>query len=55
VCVRSLFLLYAIHRFYLPARTVLATHAAYIPFDGYTHLLNRRFEEAISEFFASFP
>jgi hypothetical protein len=51
--VRALFFLYAIHRFYLPAHYP-ATHAAYIPFDGYTHLLNRRFEEAISEFLRAF-
>lgn len=51
--VRALFFLYAIHRFYLPAHYP-ATHAAYIPFDGYTHLLNRRFEEAISEFVRAF-
>ncbi|MFM7679466.1 MAG: UTP--glucose-1-phosphate uridylyltransferase, partial [Roseiflexaceae bacterium] len=51
--VRALFFLYAIHRFYLPAHYP-ATHAAYIPFDGYTHLLNRRFEEAISEFLRAY-
>ncbi len=50
--VRALFFLYAIHRFYLPAK--LKTHAAsanaLIPFKGYEHLLQRRFEEAIDVF-----
>jgi hypothetical protein len=50
--VRALFFLYAIHRFYLPAK--LKTHAtsanALIPFNGYEHLLQRRFEEAIDVF-----
>jgi len=50
--VRALFFLYAIHRFYLPAK--LKSHAAsanaLIPFNGYEHLLQRRFEEAIEVF-----
>jgi hypothetical protein len=50
--VRALFFLYAIHRFYLPAK--LKSHAAsanaLIPFNGYEHLLQRRFEEAIDVF-----
>jgi len=50
--VRALFFLYAIHRFYLPAN--LKSHAAsanaLIPFNGYEHLLQRRFEEAIDVF-----
>jgi len=47
--VRALFFLYAICRFHLPGK-LPANKAALIPFAGYTHLLNRRFEEAIDEF-----
>ncbi len=47
--VRALFFLYAIHRFYLPATPGVAPRGL-IPFEGYTHLLNRRFEEAIKVF-----
>lgn len=45
--VRALFFLYAIYRFHLqlPAR-------GFIPFAGYEHLLQRRFEEAIDCFLA---
>ncbi len=54
--VRALFFLYAIHRFHLPGK--LATPAAtpeaskpgLIPFKGFEHLLQRRFEEAIDVF-----
>ena len=47
--VRALFFLYAIHRFHLPGK--LAGHTAgHIPFKGYNHLLQRRFEEAIETF-----
>lgn len=49
--VRALFFLYAIHRFHLPLKTAAAHHAR-IPFTGYTHLLERRFEEAIRTFAA---
>ena len=49
--VRALFFLYAIHRFHLPDKPGLQTHSL-IPFDGYTHLLQRRFEEAIEIFLA---
>jgi REP element-mobilizing transposase RayT len=52
--VRTLFFLYAIHRFHLPAKleTKRAEHGApgLIPFQGYEHLLQRRFEEAINNF-----
>src|SRR5713226_9726535 len=61
--VRALFFLYAIHRFHLPLRLASATpntpHATHlpphasrplIPFKGYEHLLQRRFEEAIDVF-----
>ncbi|HVF10894.1 MAG TPA: UTP--glucose-1-phosphate uridylyltransferase, partial [Abditibacteriaceae bacterium] len=47
--VRAYFFLYAIHRFYLPARSDLPASGR-IPFDGYVHLLERRFEEAIELF-----
>ena len=49
--VRASFFLYAIHRFHLP-RKVAATHAR-VPFEGYAHLLSRRFEEAIQVFAAA--
>jgi hypothetical protein len=50
--VRALFFLYAIHRFYLPAKLQFHTASAnaLIPFNGYEHLLQRRFEEAIDVF-----
>ncbi len=47
--VRALFFLYAIHRFHMPQKTGLQTHAL-IPYDGYVHLLQRRFEESIDTF-----
>lgn len=48
-CVRALFFLYAIHRFYMPP--LLRENAAgSIPFIGYENLLQRRFEEAIDRF-----
>ena len=47
--VRALFFLYAIYRFHLPLRSDLNARGL-IPFDGYTHLLQRRFEEAIETF-----
>jgi hypothetical protein len=47
--VRALFFLYAIHRFHLPARSNLPVHG-HVPFEGYEHLLSRRFEEAIDAF-----
>jgi hypothetical protein len=60
--VRGLFFLYAIHRFYLPERLAGKGPTAYavglsggeagIPYAGYQHLLNRRFEEAIETFLA---
>jgi len=52
--VRALVFLYAIHRFHLPPILELDRRAAQdvsrIPFEGYEHLLNRRFEEAIASF-----
>jgi hypothetical protein len=55
--VRALFFLYAIHRFHLPeklrhSRGPSGAEASLIPFNGYEHLLQRRFEEAIDQFLA---
>ncbi|HTS69810.1 MAG TPA: UTP--glucose-1-phosphate uridylyltransferase, partial [Terriglobia bacterium] len=47
--VRALFFLYAIHRFHLSLRPEAATRGL-IPYAGYTHLLKRRFEEALDIF-----
>ncbi len=47
--VRALFFLYAIHRFHLPQKRGV-TARSLIPFAGYHHLLQRRFEEAIATF-----
>ncbi|MFN2200676.1 MAG: UTP--glucose-1-phosphate uridylyltransferase [Caldilineaceae bacterium] len=46
--VRALFFLYAIYRFHLPNHTTAAN--TLIPFEGYSNLLRRRFEEAIDIF-----
>ncbi len=50
--VRALFFLYAILRFHLSTR-ILPASRALIPFDGYTCLLKRRFEEALDIFLAT--
>ena len=47
--VRALFFLYAIHRFHLPRREGMRARGL-IPYHGYEHLLQRRFEEAVSAF-----
>ncbi|MBN2011793.1 UTP--glucose-1-phosphate uridylyltransferase [candidate division KSB1 bacterium] len=47
--VRALFFLYAVYRFHIPAR-LPADQIGRVPFDGYTNLLQRRFEEAIDIF-----
>src|SRR6266550_3195865 len=47
--VRALLFLHAIHRFHLPLKPGLNPRSL-IPFGGYSHLLRRRFEEAISVF-----
>jgi hypothetical protein len=47
--VRALFFLYAIYRFHLPLKPGMSVKGL-IPFDGYTNLLRRRFEEAIEIF-----
>lgn len=49
--VRALFFLYAIHRFHLPGK-IPAGAAGMIPFKGFEHLLQRRFEEALEQFLA---
>ena len=55
--VRALFFLAAIQRFHLPAKLAAGNGEAagrpgHIPFEGYGHLLKRRFEEAIKVFLA---
>ncbi|MEM7797869.1 MAG: UTP--glucose-1-phosphate uridylyltransferase [Chloroflexota bacterium] len=47
--VRALFFLYAIYRFHLPTKEGVAASGK-IPFEGHTHLLQRRFEEGIELF-----
>ena len=47
--VRALFFLSALHRYQLPARPELP-RSGRIPYAGFTHLLERRFEEAIAVF-----
>jgi hypothetical protein len=47
--VRALFFLYAIHRFHLPGKLPAGADAM-IPFKGFEHLLQRRFEEALEQF-----
>ena len=44
--VRACFFIYAIHRFHIPLAKNLSP-SGMIPYDGYTYLLERRFEEAI--------
>ena len=50
--VRALFFLEAIHRFHLPVKAGVK-QGGLIPFEGYEHLLRRRFEEAIDLFLDS--
>lgn len=47
--VRALFFLYALHRFHIPSKPGFELRGL-VPFDGYNHLLKRRFEEAIDAF-----
>jgi len=47
--VRSLFFLYAIHRFHLPTQ-LGGRESGRIPYGGYEHMLNRRYPEAIDVF-----
>jgi hypothetical protein len=50
--VRALFFLYAIHRFHLPGKEGVKAKGL-VPFEGYAHLLSRRFEEAIACFLSA--
>ncbi len=47
--VRALFFITAIHRYHLPARPELP-RSGRVPHEGFRHLLERRFEEAIAVF-----
>src|SRR5688572_29399593 len=47
--VRALFFIAAIHRYHLPARNELP-RLGRVPFEGFRHLLERRFEEGITVF-----
>ena len=47
--VRALFFLYAIHRFHLSGKLTAGADGM-IPFKGFEHLLQRRFEEALEQF-----
>lgn len=50
--VRALFFLTALHRYHVPTKPGVNTKG-HVPFDGYEHLLQRRFEEAIASFLQS--
>src|ERR1043165_5900610 len=50
--VRALFFLTAIHRYHLPAHPELP-RLGRVPYEGFCHLLERRFEEAIALFAAA--
>lgn len=50
--VRALFFITALHRYHLPARPDLP-RTGRVPFTGFRHLLERRFEEAIAVFAAA--
>ena len=50
--VRAIFFLAAIYRYHLPQK-LPADARGLLPFDGYAHLLNRRFEESVDEFLAA--
>jgi hypothetical protein len=50
--VRALFFLTAIHRYHLPYKPG-AVRAGRVPFAGYEHLLQRRFEQAIAAFISA--
>jgi galactokinase/mevalonate kinase-like predicted kinase len=49
--VRALFFLHALHRYHLAGEA--SENDGHIPFEGYRHLLARRFPEAIESFLAS--
>jgi hypothetical protein len=50
--VRALFFIAAIHRYHLPARVELP-RLGQVPYEGFKHVLDRRFEEAIAVFLAA--
>ena len=50
--VRALFFLSSIYRYHVPAKLGPDSYGL-IPYDGYQHLLARRFDEAIDEFLAA--
>src|SRR5882724_8148878 len=50
--VRALFFLYALHRFHIPWKVARSANNL-VPFKGYGHLLQRRFEEALEVFLAA--
>ncbi len=50
--VRALFFITAIHRYHLPARADLV-RTGRVPYEGFRHLLERRFEEAIGLFLSA--
>ena len=50
--VRALFFLYALHRFHLPTKAGMSARGL-VPFKGYAHVLQRRFEEALKVFLAA--
>jgi hypothetical protein len=50
--VRALFFLSALYRYHIP-RQLAADNTGLIPFEGYQHLLGRRFGEAIDTFLAA--
>jgi hypothetical protein len=50
--VRALFFIAALHRYHLPARADLP-RLGRVPYEGFQHLLERRFEEAIAVFLAA--
>ncbi|MGE0374457.1 MAG: UTP--glucose-1-phosphate uridylyltransferase, partial [Planctomycetaceae bacterium] len=49
--VRALFFLASISRYHIPMR-LSGDAAGFLPFEGYDHLLGRRFQEAIDSFLA---
>ena len=50
--VRAIFFLAAIYRYHLPEKLPAGARGL-LPFEGYAHLLNRRFEESVDEFLAA--
>jgi hypothetical protein len=50
--VRALFFLSAIYRYHVPEKLPPGSYAL-VPYEGYTYLLGRRFDEAIDEFLAA--